>query len=314
MNRLIIALLTGWVGMVSAQNAPPVPASGTDASRELVADGIGGVIAAGTKVHFIQGGLRGSEGVISMLDGTPLFCEPDNNRIYKITDDNQLVPFLEDTNRTIGLAYDHKGRLISTQSFQPRLGILSPNREVLVDSFDGRPLVRPNDLVVDKKNGIYFSDPLPGNPKQAFREPPPGRKGLMLYRRPDGAVIKVAEAVTEPHKITLSPDERTFYAGDRDRVLAFDVKSDGTVVNPRTFAEVHGEALTVDESGRLYVSLDEGIDVFSPQGKLLGTIPTAVHIQNFAFTGKDRRTLIAVGKGNVYRIAMLSRGLRSRQK
>jgi gluconolactonase len=54
--------------------------------------------------------------------------------------------------------------------------------------------------------------------------------------------------------------------------------------------------------------------VFNSRGQLLGTIPTAIHIQNFAFTGRDRRTLYAVGRGNVYKIEMLSRGLKSRQK
>lgn len=249
-----------------------------------------------------------------MPDGTALFCEPDTNRVIRIDANGQFATYLEDTNRSIGLGFDHKGRLIATQSHDPKIAVLQPERAVLADSFGGQPLVRPNDLAIDKKNGIYFSDPLPANPKAAFREPPPGRKGMLLYIKPDGTVVKLTDAVAEPHKIALSPDEKTFYAGDRDRVLAFDVKSDGSVANPRTFAEVHGEALVVDQAGRLYVSLDEGIDVFTPQGKLLGTIPTATHIQNFAFTGRDRKTIYAVGRGNVYRIAMLARGLKSRQK
>ena len=54
---------------------------------------------------------------------------------------------------------------------------------VLADAFEGQPLVRPNDLVIDKKGGIYFSDPIPGA-QQRFREPPPGRKPLLFYITP----------------------------------------------------------------------------------------------------------------------------------
>lgn len=68
---------------------------------------------------------------------------------------------------------------MAAQSREPRIAVLSPTRTVLADSFEGQPLVRPNDLVIDKKGGIYFTDPIPG-PQQAFREPPPGRKPLLF--------------------------------------------------------------------------------------------------------------------------------------
>jgi gluconolactonase len=249
MSRVSLAVLLGAIGAAVGQTTSPSAAS--DPARDLVATAIPEVIAGGTQIRFVQGGLKGTEGVIAMPDGTPLFCEPDANRVYQIDSSGHFKPYLEDTNRTIGLAYDHKGRLIAAQSYEPKIAVLMPSRDVLVDSFGGQPLVRPNDLVIDKHNGIYFSDPLPSNPKAAFREPPPGRKGLLLYRRPDGKVITVADAVSEPHKITLSPDEKTFYAGDKDRVLAFDVSSDGSVRNPRTFTEVHGEELLVDSAVRV---------------------------------------------------------------
>jgi len=191
--------------------------------------------------------------------------------------------------------------------------LLAPSRMTLADSFDGQPLVKPNALVVDRKGGIYFSDPL-SNVKSQFRDPPPGRKSLILYLRPDGTLVKPTDAIAQPHKLTLSPDEKTFYATDGDRIVALDVQSDGTLVNPHTFANVRAEDLVVDDKSRLYGSTEEGIEVFSPAGQKLGLIPTPIHIQSFAFTGKDRRTIYAVARGNVYRVSMLAAGLKARQK
>jgi len=307
-------IVASVINVATAQNAPGTGgAPAVDPTRQLVSVGIPGVVAPGTKTEFVRGGFHGTEGVIAMPDGSVLFCEQDENRIIRIDLDGQFATYLEDTNRSIGLAYDHAGRLISTQSRDPRIGVLAPTRLTLADSFEGQPLVRPNDLVVDRKGGIYFSDPL-ANGKTQFREPPAGRKSLIFYLRPDGTLIKPTDAVAEPHKLTLSPDEKTVYAGDGDHIVALDVRPDGKLANPRKFADVSAEALVVDEAGRLYASTDEGIVVMTKSGKNLGMIPTPIHIQNFAFAGKDKKTIYAVGRGNLYRISMLTAGIKVRQK
>jgi len=136
----------------------------------------------------------------------------------------------------------------------------------------------------------------------------------MLYRRPDGVVVRPTDVIGEPHKVMLSPDEKTFYTTDGDKILAFEVQRDGALVHPRVMAELHAEDLVVDSKGRLYASTENAIEVMDSQGKRLGSIPTPIHIQNFAFTGKDRKTIIAAGKGNVYRIDMLSEGFKGRAK
>src|SRR5207244_1769458 len=148
---------------------------------------------------------------------------------------DNISTYLENTNRTVGLAYDHKGRLIGTQSRDPKGGVLSPTRQVLADKCEGQPLVRPNDLVIAKNNGIYFSDPIP-NAQAAFRQPPPGRKPLLFYIRPDGQLMKLTEEVTAPNGVQLSPDEKTLYATNGNRIMAFDVMPDGSVKNGRTLA------------------------------------------------------------------------------
>jgi gluconolactonase len=305
---------------VSAQGPPAVqpPPAPAPALKETTAQEIPGVIRGGTKVVLLRDGFMGTEGVISMPDGSMLFTEQDADRIIRVDRNDRISTYLEDTNRTVGLAYDQKGRLIGTQSRDPKVGVLAPEpRTVLADSFEGQPLVRPNDLVIDRRGGIYFTDPL-GNPQQRFREPPPGRKPLLFYLRPDGTLMKLTEEITNPNGVQLSPDEKTLYATNGQTIMAFDVQPDGSVRNGRVFAKSGGDGLAIDTQGRLYSAVAgvQGIRVFSADGKDLGTIPVGVGPQSVGFAGPNKKTLYIVGRGALYKTQteMLSQGIQTRAK
>jgi gluconolactonase len=235
--------------------------------------------------------------------------------LIKIDPAGAISIYLEDTNRTVGLTYDPKGRLIGAQSRNPTIGVLAPTRQVLADSFAGQPLVRPNDLIADKRGGIYFTDPIP-NPQAAFREPPAGRKPAIFYIRPDGTVTKATEEVASPNGLQLSLDERTLYATNGQVIMAFDVQPDGGLTNGREFVKSGGDGLALDNAGRLYAAVGgvQGIRVFSPQGQDLGTIPMGVPPQSVAFCGPGKKTLLVVGRGAAYKTSMLTEGIRSRAK
>lgn len=278
-----------------------------------VATAIPGVIKAGTKTELVRAGFAGTEGAIAMPDGSLLFCEIDTNRIIHLDLAGKFSTYLEESNRAIGLGFDAKGRLIAAQSREPRVGALAPTHTTLADSFQGQALVRPNDLVIDRKGGIYFTDPIP-SPQMQFREPPPGRKPLLFYITPDGMLIRLTEEITQPNGVELSTDERVLYAVNGDHIVAFDVRPDGTVNNPRKFAQVTGDGLALDSEDRLYVATEQGVQVVSRSGELLGLIPAPVRIQSIAFGGADRKTLYAVGRGSVYRISLLASGVKGRAK
>ena len=132
--------------------APQAPATNT------VAPAIPGVVAAGTPVTVIKEGFQGTEGPIALPDGSVIFSEPQANRISKIDKDGTVSVFLENSNGSNGLAFDSKGRLISTQTAagQERIGVVYPKgaEATLADNIG-----RPNDLVVNKAGGIYFTAP-----------------------------------------------------------------------------------------------------------------------------------------------------------
>lgn len=322
---LFLAIVVLHAASTSGQ-APPGTPPIMKSPPDTIAPDIPGVVAGGARVQLIRDMFQSVEGAIAMPDGSLLFTEQDNGdgALVKIDKDGKISTFLENTNRTIGLGYDPKGRLIGAQSRTPRVGVLNPTRMTLAEEFEGQPLVFPNDLTIDKKGGIYFTDQV----NSRFRPPPPGRKPLIFYVRPeDGKLIKVSEEVTSPNGIILSPDEKTLLASNGPTIAAFDVQPDGTLRNFRTFATLVGltrnaqgqvqggaDSICVDGAGRLYASTGVGVQVFSPQGQHLGTIPTPLPPQSVAFAGPDKKTLYVVGRGAVYKIAMLAQGLPGRAK
>jgi len=298
----------GFSQLASAQSASAVP-------TETTAPDIPGVVKGGTKVELVGTGLRGTGGPIAAADGTLLFTEQDANRVSRIDASGRVTPYLSNTNGTIGLAFDRHGRLIAAQTTNPQIAVLSPTRDVLADSFEGQPIVRPHDLTIDRNGGIYFSDP--GKP-------------AVFYIRPEGDLVKAADDIERPSGVLLSPEERVLYISNTlgDSVLAFDVQSDGTLTNRRSFAALGGvvrtptgvrsgaDGLAVDSAGRLYVATAAGIQIFGEQGSRLGTIPIGIADgpQNLAFAGPDRKTLYVVGRNAAWKIAMQSQGPKDRAK
>ena len=315
------ALAQGRGGRGGAPEAP---------LTETVTPAIPGVVAAGTKVHIIKTGFQGTEGPIALPDGSVIFTETVANRITKIDKDDNVTSFLENTNGSNALAFDKKGRLITVQTVpgSTKVGVVYPkgSEAVLADNFEGKPFGRPNDLVVDKKGGVYFSEPgaapNPANPPAAPPLPP-----TVYYIPPGGKIVKVADGF-RPNGIQLSRDEKTLYVNNTagEYLLAFDIQSDGTLKNRRDFAKYESvtrtesgvtsgaDGLAIDNDGRIYIATPPGIQVFSEQGKHLGTIPLPGPPQNLAFAGPDKKTLYIVGRGNGYRIQMLTPGYKGRAK
>lgn len=296
-SALCTASIYAQAGQGARGAAPPPPAT------ETVAPAIPGVVAAGTKVAIVKDGLRSSEGPILMPDGTTLFTEPGASKVHKIDKSGAISVFLENTERANGLALDSKGRLIATTA--DSIVVLHPAKEVLA-----KMPSRPNDLVVDKKDGIYFT--LPSDKPSA-----------VYYIAKGGQPVKVGEAASA-HGIQLSPDEKTLYSADSsgEYLIAFDVQTDGKLTNKRNFGkyeglptkESHADGIAVDSQGRVYVGIATGVQVFSPKGEALGVIPTSQRPQNLAFAGPDKKTLYLTGGSAMFSVKMIAQGYAGRAK
>ena len=152
---------------------------------------------------------------------------------------------------------------------------------------------------------------------------------VVYYIAPgSGKAVKAADGITNPNGVQLSPDEKTLYVNDTrgDYLIAMDVRPDGTLAPKRNFAKYEGventatgpvsgaDGLAVDSNGRVYAATATGVQVFSPKGEHLGTIPVSRNPNNLAFAGPDRKTLFIVARGAVYKVPMLAEGYKGRAK
>ncbi len=282
------------------QAAPPEPPA-----TETVAPGIPGVVAAGTKVVVVKDGYQSTEGAIAMPDGTLAFTEPGASKVYKVDKNDKITLFLEGTHRANGLALDSKGRLIATGA--TTVEVIYPKASAA--TLASMP-TRPNDVVVDKKDGVYFT--LPSN------KPP------VVYYIPPGGQPMIAGEVASPHGLTLSPDEKTLYVANSNgaALVAFDVQPDGKLANRRDFGkyqgiegnESHADGVAIDGEGRVYVGIGPGVQVFDKSGKALGLIPTSQRPQNLTFGGPDKKTLYLNGRTALFKVQMLAQGYKGRPK
>lgn len=330
-GRVLAAVAVAAVSMTAAvatqQPSAPPPAVDT------VATAIPGVIAAGTKVEVIKSGFTGTEGPVGLPDGSLIFTETQASRITRIDKDTGATSvYLENTNGSNGLGFDAKGRLISVQTTpgHTRIGVVAPKESVatLTDNFEGKPYGRPNDLVVAKTGGIYFSEPGP-NATPGQPPPVPALTPAVYYVAPTGKVSRVAEGIERPNGVMLSADEKTLYVNNTagEYLLAYDVKPDGTLGPRRNFAKYGkvtnapgggfnsgADGLAIDAQGRVYAATAAGVEVFSPKGETLGAIPVSLQPQNIAFAGADKKTLYIVGRGAAFKVRVLTEGYKGRAK
>lgn len=298
----------------------------TVVANDKVTPDIPGVVKAGTKIEIIKNGLRGADGGVGMPDGSLLIAA--NGGVAKVDVNGNLTTLVENSEQAAGLALDSEGRIFAAQ-YTKKVSLLYPKdaAETLTDSFEGKPYIRPNDLVVDKKGGIYFTDCYQvGAKKQAGDLPQ-----AVYYIAPNGKkVIRVADDINRPNGITLSPDEKILYVNDWDGsyLLTYDVQSDGTLKNRKNFGKYdlkqetdHGmvsgaDGLCIDGQSHLYATTPAGVQVFNSKGEHLGNLeaPYEMPPQNCGFAGPDKHYLYVVGRGVVYRIRTIPTGYKGRGK
>jgi gluconolactonase len=287
---------------------------------------IPGVVVAGTKPQLIKDGFHGLEGPVPTPEGGLYFSDVNEDRIYRLDRDGKIDVWRENTNGTNGLYLLGDGRLLCAEGNGPRIISIAPDGTVtaLATGYAGKKLRQPNDLIADRKGGIYFTDPAPRPaPDMAPKEP-----GNVYYIRPSGAVLLIDDQIARPNGITLSLDERTLYVDDTEGeyVYAFDVQPDGSARNKRPFVKLRdpvpgslgmrsrADGMALDSEGRLYVATGSGVHVIGPRGQYLGTIRLPSVIRNVAFGGPERRTLYLTALTALYRLGLVARGPSGRPK
>jgi gluconolactonase len=231
-----------------------------------------------------------ADGIIATPDGGILIARNNDSDVIKLMPNGHHTVVYQDTDTGGALSENKMGQLfVAERGLRASIWELAPQHRVLANRYMGGPFDCIggvlNDLTAAANGGVYFTMGGPPN-------------GGLFYAAPDGTVTHYGTDL-RTNGIVLSPDEKTLYVTNAGSVVAFDVQSNGALSNQRTLAKLPGgggDGMTVDSNGNLYVTGFAGVRVVSPQGEVLGTIPAPRNLIAVSFSGKDKKTLFAVGE------------------
>jgi gluconolactonase len=279
---------------VGGQKEFPQPAP----AKDVTIKGIPGVIADGAKWKLVWQGPDNADGLVGSRDGGVYFAQEQPSTVGYLDKNDKFSIVARDTHGTGALGIDRKGRLIGVERTCSDPGghpdqchetadvvAILPHWQVLAHEYDGgKTFWRMGELVCDSKGGIYFSD-----------------DNGTYFVNAKGKVSQVAGKEVRTNGMMLSRDEKMLIVTDVKKLVAWDIRPDGTTTNKRDFATLqggNGDGMAIDNDGRLYVtSGNAGIQVFSPEGQYIGTIPLPRSASSVAFSGPGKKVLYGKGAG-----------------
>jgi gluconolactonase len=303
------ALLAEGFAMSDRASSPSSP------RIEQLAPELEKVISPSEPIQHLAEGFGGpqgpAEGPLWWKEGGFLvFSDIHNNRRMKYEPGKGVSLLLEPTNRANGMTRDLQGQLLACEHDSRRVTRLELDGSltVIANSFQGRQLNRPNDVVVKSDGCIYFTDPWTSpNPPQQWDLTFSG-----VYRvTPDlGTMTLLTDDFVLPNGLAFSPDESILYINDsrRGHIRAFDLLPNGTLAkaSDRVFVDLRGgepgvpDGMKVDVEGNVYCGGAGGLWIMDPNGKKLGRIAHgAPATTNLAFGGEDWTTLYFTSRNHL---------------
>lgn len=308
------------------------------------------LVPANAKLEKAAGGFdKWTEGPVWTHQGNLLFAEiPANNIVMWIPGKGAHVfmhpsgytgsaPYGGPEPGSNGMTLDPDGRVSVAGHARRnvwRLETLDPHGTitVLADSYQGKKLSSPNDLVYRSDGSLYFTDPPYGLPTQGDDDPLKELKVNGVYRIPSARQHKagappendklqlVISDLPRPNGIAFSPDEKTLYIADSGKKvwMQYTVHPDGSVSDGKLLLDASGEkapggpdGIRVDKKGNIYGSGPGGVWIISPEGKHLGTIKIPEIVSNVAWGDKDGKTLYITASTSLYRIKLSVPGVKN---
>jgi gluconolactonase len=271
------------------------------------------VVRPGATLTQVSSQFKFTEGPTVDKKGVIYFTDQPNDKIWKYDTDGKLSVFMDKTGRSNGLYIDKKGNLISCADEKNELWSISPKGEVtvLMTDYQGKKLNGPNDLWIDPKGGIYFTDPY--YQRDYWERKKPDIEGQKVYYLPKGKrePVVVDADLMQPNGIVGSPDGKSLYVADirANKTYKYQINPDGSLTNRQLFVPQGSDGMTLDNQGNLYLS-GRGVTVYDPSGTKLGNIPVPSRwVGNICFGGKDRNTLFITASESVYTLPMQVKGV-----
>lgn len=292
---------------------------------EVMDPAFGRFVLGNAPVKQLATGFDWVEGPVWFGDaGCLLFSDIPNNRILRWTPETGISTYRAPSNYANGHTRDRQGRLISCEHGTRRVTRTEHDGSITViaDSFEGKPLNSPNDVVVKSDGSIWFSDPHYGimTNYEGFT----GAQELpcVVYRADpaNGALDVMVDDMNCPNGLAFSPDESLLYVADTGRMFGedaqhirvYDCAADGAVSNGRHFHTINpgaADGIRLDSQGNIWSSAADGVHCISPSGTLLGKILVPELVSNICFGGRAKHELYITATTSIYRVTLNRTGI-----
>jgi gluconolactonase len=354
LGRTVACGLLAWCWLAAAachgrRAEPPNDQAEVAATVERLDAAANAIVPAGARIRRLATGLTWTEGPIWVQGGYLLFADIPSNTIRRIVPGQPATIWLQPSGHlgsapfkgrepgSNGMTLDVRGRLTVAGHAQRDVyrvdSLGDPARHtILADTYRGKRLNSPNDLVYRSDGSLYFTDPPYGLEMQNDSDPLKELKVNGVYRlagalehpagaAPDRAKLQLVVAdLPRPNGIAFSPDEKLLYVsntGPRKLWMRYPVKPDGTLGAGAVFFDASSDprpgspdGIKVDTAGNLYGAGPGGVWIFSPAGKHLATIVMPEVVSNLNWGGADGRSLFITASSSVYRIDLQVPGVR----
>ncbi len=300
-------------------------------------------VVADTGVHLVSRQFSFTEGASVDKRGNVFFTDQPNNRIWEYDVHGRLSIFMDSAGRSNGMYFDRSGRLVTCADENEQLWAIGPDKKVhvLLRDVGGRRLNGPNDLWIDARGGIYFTDPYYHRPYWTRTKPEmDGERVYYLARGGpgDGNVavgmgdrnvaggtgdrnvaggtespeVRVVDSdLVKPNGIVGTPDGKYLYVADigAGKTYKYRIDADGSLSDRRLFVAQGSDGMTLDEQGNVYLT-GAGVTVFDTAGRKIAHIAVPEPwTANLCFGGTDKKTLFITASAGLYMIRMRVRGV-----
>ena len=324
LSRRDLLRMAGAVGGLAVADVGGVVWAQSAKKIESMAPELDLIISTSEMIRELASGYGGdigpAEGPVWWSEGRYLlFNDIHTARRMKYTPGQTATVAMEKTNEANGMTRDLQGRLVSAEHLTRRVTRYEPDGSltVIAKGFQGKRLLRPNDVIVKSDGSIYFTDP-GGN--AAPEEWDVTLSGVYRVSADLGSMSLIIDDMVGPNGLAFSPDESILYVADsrRRHVRAYDMQPNGTIAKAtsRVFVDLNGtepgvpDGIKVDTAGNMYSGGSGGLYIIDSKGKKLGRI---VHGQqattNVAFGGDDWKTLFFTTRSTLFSVGVKIAGV-----
>ena len=264
-------------------------------------------------LKLISDQFKFTEGASVDKHGNVFFTDQPNDKIWKYDINGELSLYMDKSGRANGTYFDKKGNLIVCADENNQIWSIDKNKKItiLFSDFEGKKVNGPNDIWLDAKGGIYFTDPY--YQRDYWTRQKPELEKQRVYYLPKGkkTAVIVADDLQKPNGIVGTPDGKFLYVADMNanKTYRYPINADATLGNREIILNQNSDGMTLDNKGNIYVT-GKGVNIYKPTGEQIGHIDVPENwCGNICFGGKNRNILFITASKSLYTIPTTAKGV-----